>query len=125
MFVLAIDFDGTVVYDNYPKIGKLRPHAKEVINYFYDNDVQIIIWTCRYLEQDLSSMIKFLKSNHIKYHEINKNSKILQEFDPKPKIYYDLLIDDRAIGCPVDDWLQIYKIVLNKINEKQLKENRK
>lgn len=29
---IAIDFDGTVVEDKYPKIGELKPLVKETIN---------------------------------------------------------------------------------------------
>lgn len=29
---VAIDFDGTIVDDNFPEIGELKPFAKEAIN---------------------------------------------------------------------------------------------
>ena len=46
--ILAIDFDGTIVQNNYPDIGYLKEHAKQAINSLHDNlKCQIVIWTCR------------------------------------------------------------------------------
>ena len=44
--IIAIDFDGTIVENKYPKIGTLRKGAKAVINRLYDSGHFIIIYTC-------------------------------------------------------------------------------
>lgn len=95
--IVAIDFDGTIVKHEFPKIGPLLPGAKEKINFWYDNNLfAIIIWTCRggkYLEE----MKEFLDKEGIKYHKINENAFPSKDFNPYPKIYADFYIDDRAV----------------------------
>lgn len=112
--IIAIDFDGTIVYDAFPLIGKLKPGAKEVINRYAEHNI-IIIWTCRdgkYLEE----VKDFLNRNGIQYHYVNENAKELTTFSPNPKIFYDVLIDDRSLGF-VDNW-SIIDTMLDKYLEK-------
>ena len=69
---LCLDFDGTIVYSNYPKIGKLKPNVLEVINKLYNEGYKIIINTCRagnYQEDAANYLLK----NGIPYHKINEN----------------------------------------------------
>jgi hydroxymethylpyrimidine pyrophosphatase-like HAD family hydrolase len=107
--ILGIDFDDTVVENAFPDIGSLKPNAKEVINKLHDEGYYIIIWTCRYLASEMSAMIRFLNDNDIHYDMINDNYPLL-EFKPWPKIFYDILIDDRNLGG-IPDWETIYKMV--------------
>ena len=44
--IVAIDFDGTIVEDSWPGIGKLRPKAKEVIQKIFKK-YDTVLWTCR------------------------------------------------------------------------------
>jgi len=104
--IIACDFDGSIVNHEYPKIGKLKPNAKEVINKLYDKGHKIIIWTCRYTEVDLSEMKNFLVKKKIKFHEINKNIQGLN-FNPVPKIYANIYIDDRNIFMNGINWFDI------------------
>jgi hypothetical protein len=46
MYNICIDFDGTIVEEEYPEIGKLKAGAKEIINSLSKN-FNIIIHTCR------------------------------------------------------------------------------
>ena len=118
--VIAIDFDGTIVEHKWPEIGSLRKNAKTVINRLYDAGAKIIIWTCRTQDSWLADRnthqeaIDFLKKEGIKFHEINKNVSIQGGFNPSPKIYADLYIDDRQLGGIPDDWEEIYKIISDK-----------
>lgn len=111
-FIVAIDFDGTVVEQKFPDIGNLLPFAKEVINKLYDEKYYIIIWTCRYFLEHLIPVIDFLKENNIRYHKINDNSDEM-EFNPLPKIFYDVLVDDRNLGG-LKPWKETYKIITGK-----------
>ncbi len=54
-------------------------------------------------------MIKFLILNDIKYHRINRNCTFIS-FNPYPKIYADIYIDDRNLG-ELPSWNEIYKII--------------
>lgn len=120
--VLAIDFDGTIAVQDYPRIGILIEEAKEVINSLYDSgEYIIIIWSCRDEKEELE-MIKFLNENDIRYHYINENCEefiqLRKSYNmevPKRKIYYDILVDDRALLSqsvkkdfpPYMDWMEI------------------
>lgn len=110
--VIAIDFDGTIVENKYPKIGELRPGAKRVINKLFDNHHTIIIWTCRCNQHmqhdDLDEAYDFLLVNKIKFHKINKNPNQVF-FGCIPKIYYNIVIDDKQIGG-LPSWNEIEKI---------------
>lgn len=108
--IIAIDFDGTIVDHNYPKIGNLKSNVKEVINKLYENHI-IIIWTCRF-GKDKYDMINFLDKEGIRYHYINENDPNL-DFQPFPKIYYDILIDDRNLFTNKIDWLKIEEEINN------------
>jgi hypothetical protein len=112
--IIAIDFDGTIVEQEYPKIGKLKKDAKTVINKLYKNGHKIIIWTCRSngneTKDDLDQMLRFLDKQGILYHAANKNVPEAP-FDCYPKIYADLYIDDRALGWRGWKWEDVYSIV--------------
>ena len=43
--VIAVDFDGTLVENKYPKVGKLIDKAKAVVNRFALSGGKVIIWT--------------------------------------------------------------------------------
>jgi hydroxymethylpyrimidine pyrophosphatase-like HAD family hydrolase len=45
---LAIDFDGTIVEDAYPKIGKPNPFAFETLKKQQQDGHRLILWTYRY-----------------------------------------------------------------------------
>jgi len=93
--VLAIDFDGTIVEHTYPKIGKLKPNAKETINKWYEEGHKIIIWSCR-MNKEKKEAELFLKENGIKFHTFNKNVIVNDTFNPEPKIFAHVYIDDRG-----------------------------
>jgi hydroxymethylpyrimidine pyrophosphatase-like HAD family hydrolase len=115
-YIISIDFDGTIAKqtdDLIPK--KLIPNAKEVINWCYDKGCYIIIWTCRSGKSQISSMMKFLKDNKIKFHIVNKNAPWIT-FTDSPKIFANLYIDDRGL-CEID-WLKIK----DKIRQELIKE---
>jgi hypothetical protein len=52
MVILAVDFDGTIVKDEYPGIGKALPGAIQAINELYDDGYCIIINSCRARERE-------------------------------------------------------------------------
>jgi len=107
--ILAIDFDGTIVENKFPDIGKLKHNAKEVINYLYDFCF-IIIYTCRG-GSELVEAKNFLDREGIKYHKINENAPFdMIGFLPTSKIYADIYIDDKNL-LTVLDWLEIKKIM--------------
>lgn len=111
MAIIAIDFDGTMVADWFPNVGTTLPGAVETIKELIDNGHKIILYTCRnihYLEQ----AVKWVKDNDIELFGINDNPE--QEWRSS-KLYYDILIDDRAIGVPLSngsvDWYKVRNLL--------------
>ena len=107
--ILAIDCDGTIVEDKFPLVGQFRPNAKEVINKLYDEGYYIIIWTCR-TGKFISDIKSFFQLNGLKYHKVNENYEDL-DFNPYPKIFATIYIDDRQLGGIPNDWNIIYDMI--------------
>lgn len=112
---LAIDFDGTIVQDAYPNIGKLLPFAKETIRLlYYDYNCDIVIWTCRSGKEELDCE-KFLIENNIPFTTINKNTPaVIQRWnsDDSRKVYADVYIDDRSqFADKYIDWSDILSFI--------------
>lgn len=115
--IIAIDFDGTIVEDRYPEIGKLIDGAREVINRLYDEGYEIIIWSCR-ARVGKARAIEFLAKNGIKYHRFNESSpanlKQYNNVDTR-KVYADLYIDDKGLMKPLPPWSEIYEMVHDRV----------
>lgn len=92
--VYAVDFDGTIVENAYPRIGKLKPETVDFIKKVHGRGDKVIVWTSR-SKKPLINMEKFLKWNKIPYHEINQNSSFKTD---SPKIIADYYIDDKAVN---------------------------
>ena len=112
MKILAIDFDGTIVEDQFPGIGKMVPGAKEAINELYAMGYEIIIWTSRTHIRMLEA-VEWLAKNGIKYHRINESSpanlRMYGNVDSR-KIFADMYIDDRGLH-PLPPWPEIMETV--------------
>lgn len=113
---IAIDFDGTIVTDKYPKIGSELPFATQTLRQLIADRHKLILWTVRE-GQLLDEAIEWCKKRGVEFYAINKD---YPEEDKERNRHYsrklkaDLFIDDRGIaGLP--DWGTIYRI----INEKK------
>jgi len=113
--IIAIDFDGTIVEHDYPRIGSLIKNAKDVINRLHYDGHTILIWTVRSgIAQ--AEAIQYLMDNDIKFDRVNCDA-IQVGGNPEwttfsPKIYADVYIDDRNLGG-MPEWDEIYKIINN------------
>lgn len=115
--IVAIDCDGTIWEDAYPKIGRLREGAREYINRLYREGYGIVINTCR-AGLTLADAINFLDNNGIKYHYVNCNFPFLIEkygMDCR-KISADVYIDDKCL-YNIPTWEEKYEIINKKFNE--------
>jgi len=116
MAIIAIDFDGTIVDDQFPEIGKLIPGAKENINKLYSEGYEIIIWSCRN-GINKAKAIEWLVKNGIKFHRFNESSyHNLKEHDFKDtrKVFANMYIDDRQ-PTPLPAWSELYNIIHEKL----------
>ncbi|MFI1745427.1 BT0820 family HAD-type phosphatase [Thalassobellus sediminis] len=110
--IIAIDFDGTIVEDAYPKIGKPKIFAFETLKKLQEEGHRLILWTYR-CEDKLEDAVKFCEDNGVFFYSVN-NSFPEEEYtnDISRKIHADLFIDDRNIGGFLG-WGEIYQMLTN------------
>lgn len=100
--IYAVDFDGTLCKNIYPKIGDPK---EEVVNYvknLKDNGNKLILWTCR-TGEELDNAISWCDERGIEFDAINENlSETIEAYGTDPrKISADCYLDDKALN--VDD----------------------
>jgi hypothetical protein len=108
---IAVDFDGTIVEHEYPKIGQPIPFALEVLKKLQQEEHhKLIMWTMREGKL-LQEAINYCEKNGLKFYAYNKNYPE-EEFEKGDvrKLAADIYIDDRNIGG-LPDWGIIYKII--------------
>ena len=100
--IIAIDFDGTCVTHEYPKMGKdigAIPVLKELIK----NGNKLILLTMR---SDRNCTLKDAKTwfvdNDIDFWDVNINPE-QKSWTDSSKAYAHLYIDDAGLGAPVKD----------------------
>lgn len=97
--IVAIDFDGTIVENQFPKIGELMPGAVEYIRKLHEDGHKIIIWTCR-SGDNLLDAGTFLKLEGIPFHELNDNlaDNVQLYGNNSRKVYAHCYVDDKNVG---------------------------
>lgn len=96
-FFYAFDFDGTIVKNKFPDIGKEISETTEKIRELWENVRNIIIiWTCRSGDY-LNEMKAFLIKEKIPFDFINENP--LVDYG-SPKIFAHEYYDDRSGELP-------------------------
>ena len=109
---IAVDFDGTIVEDAYPGIGKPRIFAFETLIKLQEEGHRLILWTYRH-DIRLEEAVKFCKKNGIEFYAVNKSFPEEQfDYTKSRKIHADLFIDDRNIGG-VLGWGEVYQLLTN------------
>ena len=110
--IIAIDFDGTIVEDAYPKIGKPMIFAFETMKKLQSEGHRLILWTYR-SDRKLQEAVDFCKQQGLEFYAINK-SYPEEEFDGKisRKIHATFFVDDRNIGGFIG-WTAVHKLLLN------------
>ena len=96
--VIAIDFDGTCVTNDYPYIGK-GIGAVPVLKKIVEKGHRIILYTMRDNER-LKDAEQWFESNNIPLWGVNNNP-AQERWSSSPKIYAHLYIDDAALGVPL------------------------
>lgn len=111
---ICVDFDGTCVTHDFPRIGK-EIGAAPILRELVANGHQLILFTMRsdivnpkgddnelHLESGnyLTEAIDWFKNNNIPLYGIQANP-TQHTWTTSPKAYAQLYIDDAALGCPV------------------------
>lgn len=109
---IAVDFDGTIVEDAYPKIGKPRLFAFDTLKKLQEEGHRLILWTYR-SGIKLEEAIDFCDENGIEFYAVNKSFPE-EEYSAKMsrKINADIFIDDRNIGG-ILGWGEVYQMLTN------------
>jgi len=110
--IIAVDFDGTIVEDEYPKIGATQLFAFETLRKLQSENYRLILWTYR-SGSKLKEAVTFCKENGIEFYAVNKSFPE-EEFNEKysRKINADIFVDDRNIGGFIG-WTEVYKQIFN------------
>jgi hypothetical protein len=104
--IFAVDFDGTIVVDRFPKMGEEQKDAIKVMRALQEKGHKIIVWTCR-CHYDLVAMISWLNEHDFHPNAVNANLIDAKGF-AVPKIYADVYLDDRG-WPPFPGWDAVYE----------------
>lgn len=112
--IIAVDFDGTIVEDGYPGIGKTRIFAFETLKKLQQDGHRLILWTYRSGDK-LQDAVDFCKENGVDFYAVNASFPE-EKFDESRsrKIHADLFIDDRNIGG-ILGWGEVYQMITNEV----------
>lgn len=111
MMIIAVDFDGTIVTHEYPKIGKDIPFAIDtLIKIQTDLQLRLILWTVRE-GKELQEAVDYCKKRGLEFYAVNANypEETPENGEPR-KLKADLFIDDRNLGG-LPDWGVIYQMI--------------
>ena len=95
---IAIDFDGTCVTHDYPRIGK-EIGATEVLKRLVEAGHKLILNTMR-SDKELQDAVNWFTKNGIELYGVNENP-TQKRWTNSPKVYAHMYIDDAALGCPL------------------------
>ena len=121
--IIAVDFDGTCVEHEYPRIGADVPGAVEVLKWIVEHDAKIILWTMRSDPENMAALAPLVararETGESQSHELHL-TQACRWFDARgiplwgvnrnpaqgswsssPKAYAQVYIDDAALGCPL------------------------
>lgn len=100
---IAVDFDGTCVVHDYPRVGRFIG-AEKVLNRIVRAGGLLILWTMR-SEKELRDAIEWFEERKIPLYGIQRNP-TQDSWTTSPKAYAKIFIDDAALGCPMKEGLR-------------------
>ncbi len=123
-YTIAVDFDGTIVEDAFPDIGKPQLFAFDTLKALQEKGHRLILWTYRYGKQ-LDDAVTFCEKHGVVFYAVNKSFPE-ENFDPKysRKINADYFIDDRNVGGLMG-WGEIYQQFLGEAGVSPVKKKKK
>lgn len=107
--IIAVDFDGTVVEHEYPKIGRPIPFAIETLKQLQRDGHTLLMWSVREGSL-LQEAIDYVEERGVKYFAYNKNYPEEDRSTAARKLNADIFIDDRNVGG-LPDWGLIYRSI--------------
>ena len=123
--IIAVDFDGTIVEHEYPKIGKEKIFATETLRQLINDGHRLILWTVREGEL-LDEAVEWCRQRGVEFYAVNKDfpeENISKNEQFSRKIKADVWIDDLNVGG-LPDWGTIYRIITGKKTLQQVIEEK-
>ena len=110
-YIIAVDFDGTIVEHKYPEIGEEMMFAFDTLKALQKKGHTLILWTYR-AGKYLDDAVKYCEQNGLKFHAVNKSypEEVFDEKTISRKINADIFIDDRNVGGFLG-WGEIYQML--------------
>lgn len=96
--VIAVDFDGTCVTHEYPKVGRVIG-AEPVLKRMVNEGAKLILWTMRSGDK-LQDAVNWFAEREIPLFGIQRNP-TQDSWTTSPKAYAKIYIDDAALGAPL------------------------
>ena len=100
--IVAIDFDGTLVEDRFPKIGNPIWSAFDLCKSLKKSGVKLILWTSRdndSSDRNLDTAVQFCAQQGLTFDAVNSNiPEVINLFhNDTRKVYADIYIDDKSV----------------------------
>ena len=97
-YIVAVDFDGTLVEDKFPEIGKPIEKTWELLRKAQATGAKVILWTSRDNGR-LEEAVKFCNERELYFDAVNENLPECQALfnNDTRKIYADEYWDDKAV----------------------------
>jgi hypothetical protein len=107
---IAVDFDGTIVEHDYPRIGKEIPFAIDTLKMLQKEGHLLILWTSREGEL-LDAAVEFCRERGLEFYAVNCNQPEEALFPRHTtKVLADVYIDDHNLGG-IPEWGDIYAML--------------
>ena len=122
--IIAVDFDGTIVENKYPEIGKEKAFAIQTLRTLQQEGNRLILFTSREGE-DLAAAVRFCHERGLDFYAVNSNQPPDALFKQQTaKVIADLYIDDRNLGG-IPDWPTIYEVITRQRLERRAAREKK
>jgi hypothetical protein len=105
--IIAVDFDGILVEDEFPNIGPERTDTTQLIRQAIKQGHEVILWTSR-VDQPLQDAVKWCEEHELHFCAVNENSpsniaKYKAQYpNGTRKVYADIYIDDHNLEFVFD-----------------------
>ena len=96
--IIAVDFDGTLCFSNWPELGEPNGRLIEFLRTWREKGNKLILWTCR-AGEPLENAVSWCREQGLVFDAINDNlpETIAYYGNNSRKITCDLYIEDKAV----------------------------
>lgn len=114
--IIAVEFDGTIVEDAYPQIGREVPFAIATLKRLQAERNILILWTSREGTL-LDEAVEYCRGRGLEFYAVNINHPEEEHEEPFRcrKLRADMFIDSRNVGG-MHDWGSIYEMASRRIS---------